>query len=362
MNLYYSRKWLIGIIILLLIIIYSAFSIFIFKSDPILHLVHTFFEFQLRLAENFAQLLIRAWGFEVSFINHEIFFSHSPEYYSVNEYILKDWTKYLLFKKWGVFILFLIWIIKSPLKNKIINTGLLYLIYYISVVSALLILTVIAPSIVNIESENRLHANIFGSLLMMTFLVLWMKNNKQEIHNSLRKLGIKSKKWIIDSRELIIVIFIFYILNALIIPLFSFSIYSQIITTLTEKILNVLNFEVLAEGIYLHGENESLEILKSCLGLKTILLFTLVIYITGNSKKKWVFIISGFFILNIVNIIRLVVLFNYVQKNGDYRLDHFHDLYTYIVYAIVFILWIVWFEKYGGLGFKFSNLSFKTTE
>jgi len=89
--------------------------------------------------------------------------------------------------------------------------------------------------------------------------------------------------------------------------------------------------------------------LKSCLGLNTMLLFASLVFITGeNSLKSWIYILSGLVILNITNIMRLVLLFMHIQKHGTYvGLVDYHDLYDYVIYGIVFILWVIWFEKFS---------------
>ena len=81
-------------------------------------------------------------------------------------------------------------------------------------------------------------------------------------------------------------------------------------------------------------------------------LFASVVYFTGNQENRgWRFIIFGLFVLNIANIVRIVLVFIHLQNHGDYLLaTDVHDLYNYATYTIVFILWVIWFEKI--LGFK----------
>ena len=90
---------------------------------------------------------------------------------------------------------------------------------------------------------------------------------------------------------------------------------------------------------------------NGCLGFRTMLLFTMLIFVTGDNKKTtWFYVLGGLLLLNVVNIIRFVLLFIHIQKNGGYVLNiDLHDLYNYIIYTIVFILWIIWFEKFSDL-------------
>ena len=69
-----------------------------------------------------------------------------------------------------------------------------------------------------------------------------------------------------------------------------------------------------------------------------------------NSISKWLFIVTGLIILNLTNIIRFVLLFIHMQNHGGYVLKiDVHNIYNYIIYGIVFLLWIIWFEKYSDL-------------
>jgi hypothetical protein len=47
--------------------------------------------------------------------------------------------------------------------------------------------------------------------------------------------------------------------------------------------------------------------------------------------------------------IRLVLLFILVQgEDGLEVANYHHDIYNIIVYAIIFVLWVVWFEVFVG--------------
>ncbi len=45
---------------------------------------------------------------------------------------------------------------------------------------------------------------------------------------------------------------------------------------------------------------------------------------------------------------RFVMIFIHIQKHGGYFLAiEIHDMYNYIIYSFVFVLWVIWFEKFG---------------
>ena len=91
---------------------------------------------------------------------------------------------------------------------------------------------------------------------------------------------------------------------------------------------------------------------KYCLGFNTMYLFASIVYLTVNdNKRRWIYIISGLLFLNFVNIMRFVLLFIYIQKHGGYVLAiDVHDMFNYITYSIVFILLVIWFEKFADIG------------
>lgn len=86
----------------------------------------------------------------------------------------------------------------------------------------------------------------------------------------------------------------------------------------------------------------------------TMLLFTAMVYLTGkNDRTTWMYIILGTILLNIVNVIRFVLLYIYLHKHGAYLLSiDIHDIYTAGLYIIVFLLWILWFERFSEIRTK----------
>jgi exosortase/archaeosortase family protein len=86
-----------------------------------------------------------------------------------------------------------------------------------------------------------------------------------------------------------------------------------------------------------------------CLGFQLMLLFAVMVLFTGtNRKARWIYIILGIFFLNFINILRFVLLFIHLQKHGDYLLTiEAHNLYNFITYVVVFLFWVLWFEKFA---------------
>lgn len=140
------------------------------------------------------------------------------------------------------------------------------------------------------------------------------------------------------------------------------------------------------EGIQLYFDNSiRLNIVWGCTGFKQILQFSFILVcFWGQCKKKLVFIPCAIFILILFNIIRLVVTL-FVVKDGfpdwfipineimtgtkwdastktywKFYVDwytFFHDkVFRWVYYdGVVFLLWIVWHEKFSKVKTQKSN-------
>jgi exosortase/archaeosortase family protein len=149
--------------------------------------------------------------------------------------------------------------------------------------------------------------------------------------------------------EIFTIMFLFTLLSNFLLGFFQYSAWINLMFNISAWILNILNYPAWVESHLLIGENGSIHMAKGCLGFNTMLLFASIVYITSkNNRRKLLFILGGLILLNISNIIRFVLLFIHIQNHGGYVLKmDLHAMYNYIIYGIVFILWIIWFEKYS---------------
>lgn len=68
----------------------------------------------------------------------------------------------------------------------------------------------------------------------------------------------------------------------------------------------------------------------------------LIISYPGPWKKKLWFIPAGAALIMLSNIIRVITLtISTYKKGGFVDLDQ-HDFFNYVIYALIFILWVVW--------------------
>jgi exosortase family protein XrtF len=98
---------------------------------------------------------------------------------------------------------------------------------------------------------------------------------------------------------------------------------------------------------YYNGKYVS-RIIEGCNALSVIILFiAFVISFPGKLSNTIYFIISGSLIIHVLNIIRIALLmvafYNFPEANFI-----LHDiLFPLVIYGVVFILWIIWVNKYS---------------
>jgi len=107
---------------------------------------------------------------------------------------------------------------------------------------------------------------------------------------------------------------------------------------------NIFNFSVInsKSSIMIEG---SIGVIVGypCIGVGLTFSFvSLVIAYPGKFKNKLRLLpigILGIFLLNIVRVIYLVLL---VNKNSELDIYNQHDLFNFIIYTFVFLLWMIW--------------------
>ena len=86
----------------------------------------------------------------------------------------------------------------------------------------------------------------------------------------------------------------------------------------------------------------------SCAGLTLMALFTgFVMAYPGKWKIKLIFIPIGLLTIHLINILRIIGLI-LLTKHAPNLLDfNHHYTFTFVVYAYIFILWVIWVNKFG---------------
>ena len=107
-------------------------------------------------------------------------------------------------------------------------------------------------------------------------------------------------------------------------------------------------------------EGQVISIFEGCNGLNVIILFlSFLIAYQGPIKRFVLFSLVGVILIHLVNIGRVAMLY-FVAKNYPGYMYFAHKyLFTAIIYAVVFLLWYLWVNKYNAIP-KFTNQSTNT--
>jgi exosortase family protein XrtF len=131
--------------------------------------------------------------------------------------------------------------------------------------------------------------------------------------------------------------------------------FTKLVSTQVEQLLLLFNGDAHIElhpsqpcyKFFYNGKYVS-RIIEGCNALSVIILFiSFVIAFSGKLKNTIYFIISGSIIIHVLNITRIsllmVAFYNFPEANFI-----LHDiLFPLVIYGAVFILWIIWVNKYS---------------
>lgn len=123
----------------------------------------------------------------------------------------------------------------------------------------------------------------------------------------------------------------------------------QHLVSATDTVLKAIGYTTYtyADAVGIDGTHGVL-IGVPCNGMDLFALFAgFVIIFPGKIKYKLVYIPAGLLLIHLLNILRLVGLAMVVLYYPD-SLDFNHKYtFTIIIYAVVFLLWILWVKKFS---------------
>lgn len=118
----------------------------------------------------------------------------------------------------------------------------------------------------------------------------------------------------------------------------------DILINTTAYVLELLRYNIFIKDNWLHVSGKGGFILAySCLGISVMSFFTaFVIAFPKSLKSKFIFLPAGLIFIQLLNITRFILLALY-WKGSIFRgvIDH-HDLFNYILYAILLTVMYVW--------------------
>ncbi len=323
---------LIAICVMLLVIGIYRYSLLVAIAGNIIDSYLTFIE-------RILNWLLSLFHSKYSILGHKV--------YHGTELITTINSNFLLLKR-TLILMVVGWITPTRAVFKLKFTGLVILC---NMVGALVYIGLVVHFITyftDADSINYIGRLPFESLLLFIFLnLIW--HNRENIFRSgfAQKYNLEFLEN--NLRKISIAIVVYVLFSSILLGLFKYSIWINYLFSTSAWILNHLDYPAWVESHILIGENHSIHMTRPCLGFNTMLLFALLIFITGkNNRTMWIFIFVGLVILNLSNITRFILLFIHLQNHGQYVFSiDLHDLYNYFIYGIVFLLWIIWFEKYS---------------
>ncbi len=112
--------------------------------------------------------------------------------------------------------------------------------------------------------------------------------------------------------------------------------------------MNITLFEV--NGIHFNVNNTAIYVNESCSGFKQMWqVLVLFLFFPGPWKYKLWYIPMGMLSMYLFNIIRIVAL-SFAMIHWPAQWDFIHMwLLRPVYYLIIFILWVIWVEKFGGM-------------
>ena len=129
----------------------------------------------------------------------------------------------------------------------------------------------------------------------------------------------------------------------------------DITVSISKWILELFNYSVFTGGDRLIGIDGSggLWVGDSCNGIVLFALFTgFIVSYKGNWKYKLIYIILGILTIEFLNSLRLVFLAILDTHNRAWTEFNHTYTFTIIIYAYIFLLWILWVNKFSKKGIK----------
>ena len=319
--------------------IYVLLSRIIFPGQSFSFLYYSLTDAYQSFMESIAEWYLRLIDTGISIRDHRVFLEGN-QYGIIENGMLK--------KRMTLITLALIWLI--PVKNR------LKIIYSLTVAVMLLAFLPIGIAINaffnTFDFELMAPYRIGQTLPILGFLTIaiyWIKKNREFFRKIVRRVPVAAEMFERKAAVIIALLYIFVILRTFIIGYFPFEGWVNIIFRISASAINFLGYNAKTVPFYLYGDNVLIFMNKSCLGFTTMFVFASVVFLTGEKKlATWIYILVGIVILNLLNVLRFVLLYSYLSKHGKYLLSiDIHDIYSGGIYIMVFLLWILWFEKFN---------------
>lgn len=113
---------------------------------------------------------------------------------------------------------------------------------------------------------------------------------------------------------------------------------------------NILGMSITVDKyfVFRFDTGEAIRIVWGCSGVKQMFIFTVIMLFSyGSRKHKLWFIPLGLLICHGINIFRILLLALIAYQYPE-QMELFHSyIFKYAFYGIIFLMWMVWNEKFG---------------
>lgn len=100
-------------------------------------------------------------------------------------------------------------------------------------------------------------------------------------------------------------------------------------------------------NLFFHNKWVS-RIIEGCNALSVMILFvSFVVAFTGKLKNTLVFVFFGLIIIHIFNVFRIAMLVIAMYYHPEYQHFLHNIVFPLIIYGTVFLLWIIWVNKFS---------------
>jgi exosortase family protein XrtF len=173
------------------------------------------------------------------------------------------------------------------------------------------------------------------------------------------------KKYLVQFKPFLIFIGTFFSAYILLTVLYKFYLNSfnvndvdgitTIVSRNVEKVMQLFSSDIIIQKSLSHpyfevwfNKEYTIRIVEGCNAISVIILFvSFIIAFSGKFKETLLFILTGSFLIYILNVFRIailtVLLFHFPEN------EHIlHGvLFPLIIYGLVFILWVFWVNKFS---------------
>lgn len=126
------------------------------------------------------------------------------------------------------------------------------------------------------------------------------------------------------------------------------------VACLMQKIVDVFGVNISTKLDYMHYQiiyngKFTARIIEGCNAISVIILFiAFIVAFSGKLKLTLLYILSGSILIYILNVFRIIFLtvLVYYFPNQEHLLHGV--LFPLVIYGIVFLLWIIWVNKFSG--------------